>query len=170
MSTACQPFHVYQFILRIPTFFSFFHHFQPFVFVNFKLTCLKVLEYAVHPFGQSGNTKTQIDFLLVRNRDQGLVTDAEIVPYETVATQHRLLICTIKIAPLSTRQIERCGPARIKWWRLKENEAAVTSRIRLPTVTTVEETWRGATEAMLDAARSELGTTKPGRRNVDRQS
>ncbi|VDO90211.1 unnamed protein product [Heligmosomoides polygyrus] len=118
----------------------------------------------------SGNTKTQIDFVLVRNRDQGLVADAKIVPYETVATQHRPLICTTKIAPLSTRQIERCEPPRIKWWRLKENEAAVTSRIRLPTVTTVEETWRGATEARLDAARSELGTTKPGRRKFDRQS
>ncbi|VDP10129.1 unnamed protein product [Heligmosomoides polygyrus] len=115
----------------------------------------------------SRNTKTQIDFILVRNRDQGLVTDAKIVPYETVATQHRPLICTMKIAPLSTRQIERCGPPRNKWWRLKKNEAAVTSRIRLPTVTTVEETWRGA---MLDAARSELVTTKPGRRKVDRQS
>ncbi|VDO83020.1 unnamed protein product [Heligmosomoides polygyrus] len=88
----------------------------------------------------SGNTKTQIDFVLVRNRDQGLVTDAKIVPYEMVATQHRPLICTMKIAPLSTRQIERCGRARIKWWRLKENEPAVTSRIRLPKVTTVEET------------------------------
>ncbi|VDO97145.1 unnamed protein product [Heligmosomoides polygyrus] len=63
----------------------------------------------------SGNTETQIDFVLVRNRDQGLVTDAKIVPCETVATQHRPLICTMKIAPLSTRQIERCGPARIKW-------------------------------------------------------
>ncbi|VDP10495.1 unnamed protein product [Heligmosomoides polygyrus] len=113
----------------------------------------------------SGNAKTQIDFVLVRNRDQELVTDAKIVPYETVATQHRPLICTMKIAPLTTRQIERGGPARIKWWRLKENEAAVTSRIWLPTVTTVEETWRGATEAMLDAARSALGTT-----GVDRQS
>uniref|UniRef100_A0A183GUU7 DHC_N1 domain-containing protein n=1 Tax=Heligmosomoides polygyrus TaxID=6339 RepID=A0A183GUU7_HELPZ len=39
----------------------------------------------------------------------------------------------------------------------------------LPTVTTVEETWRGATEAMLDAARSELGSGKPERRKVGRQ-
>ncbi|VDO19305.1 unnamed protein product [Heligmosomoides polygyrus] len=39
----------------------------------------------------SGNSKTQIDFVLVRNRDQGLVADAKVVPYETVATQHRPL-------------------------------------------------------------------------------
>ncbi|VDP24502.1 unnamed protein product [Heligmosomoides polygyrus] len=108
----------------------------------------------------SGNSKTQIDFVLVRNRDQGLVTDAKVVPYETVATQHRPLICTMRITPPMFKQVERSGPSRIKWWRLKENEAAVTSRIRLPTVTTVDETWQIATDAILNGARSELDTTK----------
>nr|CDJ90125.1 Endonuclease exonuclease phosphatase domain containing protein [Haemonchus contortus] len=67
----------------------------------------------------SGENRTQIDFVLVRHRDQGLVTDAKTVPYETVATQHRPLICTFKIAPPKPKLAERCGPARIKWWRLK---------------------------------------------------
>ncbi|XGW35842.1 hypothetical protein V3C99_019211, partial [Haemonchus contortus] len=90
----------------------------------------------------SGENRTQIDFVLVRHRDQGLVTDAKTVPYETVATQHRPLICTLKIAPPKTKFAERCGPARIKWWRLKEKEkeSAVVSRILLPAVTTVDET------------------------------
>ncbi|VDO61641.1 unnamed protein product [Heligmosomoides polygyrus] len=56
MSTACLPIHVYQFILRIPIFLLFFHHFKLFIFANFKLTCFEVLECAGHPFGQ-------IDFL-----------------------------------------------------------------------------------------------------------
>ncbi|EYC19864.1 hypothetical protein Y032_0023g759 [Ancylostoma ceylanicum] len=34
----------------------------------------------------SGNAQTQIDFVLVRHRDQKLVTDAKVVPYEAVAT------------------------------------------------------------------------------------
>ncbi|VDO92032.1 unnamed protein product [Heligmosomoides polygyrus] len=54
----------------------------------------------------SGNTKTQIDFILVKHRDRRLVTDAKVVPYETVATQHRPLICTLKIAPPRLRQVE----------------------------------------------------------------
>ncbi|VDP23498.1 unnamed protein product [Heligmosomoides polygyrus] len=33
----------------------------------------------------SGSSKSQIDFVLVRDRDRSLVTDAKIVPYETVA-------------------------------------------------------------------------------------
>ncbi|VDO97605.1 unnamed protein product [Heligmosomoides polygyrus] len=67
----------------------------------------------------SGGTKTQKDFVLVKDRDRGLVTDAKVVPYETVAPQHRPLICTLKIAPPRLKQVERCGAARIKWWRMK---------------------------------------------------
>ncbi|XGW23903.1 hypothetical protein V3C99_005819, partial [Haemonchus contortus] len=108
----------------------------------------------------SGENRTQIDFVLVRHRDQGLVTDAKTVPYETVATQHRPLICTFKIAPPKPKLAERCGPARIKWWRLKEKEEAVVSSILLPAVTTVDETWKGAAEAI----------TRPGRRKLDKQT
>ncbi|VDO87719.1 unnamed protein product [Heligmosomoides polygyrus] len=43
-----------------------------------------------------------------------LVTNAKIVPYETVAPLHRPLIFTLKIAPPRLKQVERCGAARIK--------------------------------------------------------
>ncbi|VDO72001.1 unnamed protein product [Heligmosomoides polygyrus] len=87
----------------------------------------------------SGCSKSQIDFVLVKDRDRSIVTDAKIVPYETVAPQHRPLVCTFKITPPRVRQVERCGAARIKWWRMKEKEAAVISRVRLPTVTTTDD-------------------------------
>ena len=51
---------------------------------------------------------------------------------------------------------------------MKEKKATVTSAIKLPPVTTVDETWRNATRAIVEVARSELGTTKPGRRRIDR--
>ncbi|VDP12406.1 unnamed protein product [Heligmosomoides polygyrus] len=98
------------------------------------------------------------------------VTDAKVVPYETVAPQHRLLICTLKIAPPRLKQVERCGVPRIKWWRMKEKEAAVIPRVRLQTVTTVDDTWKKATNAIRQAAQLELGITKPGRRKVVKQA
>ncbi|VDP30052.1 unnamed protein product [Heligmosomoides polygyrus] len=107
-----------------------------------------------------------IDFVLVKDRDRSLVTDAKVVPYETVAPQRRPLICTLKIASPRLKQVERCGAARIKWWRMREKEAAVISRVRLPRVTSVDETWKKATDAIRQAARLELGITKPGRRKV----
>ncbi|XGW06744.1 hypothetical protein V3C99_016790, partial [Haemonchus contortus] len=51
-----------------------------------------------------------------------------------------------------------------------EKEAAVVSSILLPAVTTVEETWKGAAEAITRVARSKLGMTKPGRRKLDKQT
>ncbi|VDP48769.1 unnamed protein product [Heligmosomoides polygyrus] len=53
---------------------------------------------------------------------------------------------------------------------MKEKEAAEISRVRLPTVTTVHETWKKATDAIRQAAQSELGIAKPGRRKVDKQA
>ncbi|EYC32641.1 hypothetical protein Y032_0002g1012 [Ancylostoma ceylanicum] len=88
----------------------------------------------------SGNTQIQIDFVLVRYRDQKLVTDAKVVPHEIVTTQHSPLICTMKVMPLKRMHDERCGPARIKWWRLKGKEESVTSRIELPPITNIDET------------------------------
>ncbi|VDP55165.1 unnamed protein product [Heligmosomoides polygyrus] len=77
---------------------------------------------------------------LVKDRDRSIVIDAKVVPYEMVAPQHRPLVCTFKITPPRLNQVERCGAARIKYRRMKENEAAVISRVRLPTVTTVDAT------------------------------
>ncbi|VDP12653.1 unnamed protein product [Heligmosomoides polygyrus] len=69
-------------------------------------------------------------FVLVRDRDRSLVTDAKIVPYETVAPQHRPLICTLKeithmdrirndairqkfdVAPMADKMHE----ARLRWY------------------------------------------------------
>ncbi|VDP15935.1 unnamed protein product [Heligmosomoides polygyrus] len=84
----------------------------------------------------SGSTKIQIDFVLVRDRDRSLVTDAKI---EMVAPQHRPLICTLKTDPPKLKQ----------------------SR--------VDDTWKKATEAIRQAAQSEPGIMKPGRRK-DKQA
>ncbi|VDP47203.1 unnamed protein product [Heligmosomoides polygyrus] len=75
-----------------------------------------------------------------------------------------------KNRPPRLKHVERFSPTRNKWWRLKEKEAAVISRVRLPTVTTVGETWKEAINAIRQASQSELGITKPGRRTVDEQA
>ncbi|XGW13258.1 hypothetical protein V3C99_013693 [Haemonchus contortus] len=105
-----------------------------------------------------------------KHRDQGLVTDAKTVLYETIATQHRPLICALKITPPKPQLAERCGPTRIKWWRLKEKEAAVVTSVLLPAITTVDETWKEAAEAITRVARSQFGITKPGRLKLDKQT
>uniref|UniRef100_A0A183G436 Integrase catalytic domain-containing protein n=1 Tax=Heligmosomoides polygyrus TaxID=6339 RepID=A0A183G436_HELPZ len=56
------------------------------------------------------------------DRDRCFVTDAKVVPYETAApqhSQHQPLICTLKIAHLRPKQVERYVAPRIKWWRMR---------------------------------------------------
>ncbi|VDP41280.1 unnamed protein product [Heligmosomoides polygyrus] len=90
----------------------------------------------------SGNAKTQIDYVLVRRRDQGLVREAKTVPHETVATQHCLLMCTLEVctAEGEVGRAIRSSKDRIdKQWRLSEKDATLTPRMRSSTVTTVDE-------------------------------
>ncbi|VDP29544.1 unnamed protein product [Heligmosomoides polygyrus] len=82
------------------------------------------------------------------DRDRSLATEAKIVSYETVAPQHRPLFCTLKTAPPSLKQVQRCGAPRSEWWRMREKEADVISRVRLPIVTTVDDIWKKATDAI----------------------
>lgn len=63
----------------------------------------------------SGGNSTQIDYALVRQTDRRLVIDAKVVPYETVATQHRPLIVKMRIEPPKQKREDRTGPARTKW-------------------------------------------------------
>ncbi|EYC04247.1 hypothetical protein Y032_0089g2306 [Ancylostoma ceylanicum] len=76
----------------------------------------------------------------------------------------------MKITPPNQKRSERCGSARIRWWRLREEEAAVTALIQLPPSTSVDDTWQRTTDSILAAARSELSTTKPERRKIDRNT
>uniref|UniRef100_A0A183GPQ5 DDE Tnp4 domain-containing protein n=1 Tax=Heligmosomoides polygyrus TaxID=6339 RepID=A0A183GPQ5_HELPZ len=83
--------------------------------------------------------------------------------------RYRPLICTLKIAPPRLKQVERCGAPRIKWWRMREGSSCNFSRA----VTDSHDCRRNlekATDAIRQAAQSELGITKPGRRKVDKQA
>nr|CDJ96727.1 RNA-directed DNA polymerase (reverse transcriptase) domain containing protein [Haemonchus contortus] len=87
--------------------------------------------------------------------------------------RRRIDFCAVEgneIAPPKPKLAERRGPARIKWWRLKDKEEAVVPSILLPAVTTVDETWKGAAEAITRVALLKLGVTKPGRRKLDKQT
>lgn len=118
----------------------------------------------------SGHKKTQIDYVLVRQRDRQLVHDVKALPYVTIATQHRPIVAKIQIEPPPVPRPQRTGPARVKWHKFRVQESAVITRVTLPAVTTVEATWQAAKASIEAAASSILGKTKPGRRYHDKQA
>ncbi|XP_009626430.1 uncharacterized protein [Nicotiana tomentosiformis] len=56
---------------------------------------------------QSTVTETQIDYLLLRRYDRGLCQDCKVIPGETLATQHRLLVMGVSIMMKRKRKTAR---------------------------------------------------------------
>lgn len=95
----------------------------------------------------SGSVKTEIDHILDRLYDQ-----------------------VFRFTPLRLRQVNRCCPARIKVVAIERERSSSYLSHLLPTSATVDKAWKEATEAIIRAERSELGTAKPGRRLNNKQA
>ena len=59
-------------------------------------TCFKKRDSHLITY-RSGNTATQIDFMLFRKSLRKLVMDVKVIPGEEVALQHQLLVCDFMI-------------------------------------------------------------------------
>ncbi|XP_019236209.1 PREDICTED: craniofacial development protein 2-like [Nicotiana attenuata] len=71
---------------------------------------------------QSLAVKTQIDYLLLRRCDRGLCKDCKVIPGDTLATQHRLLVMDIGIMMKRKNRYAR-GRPRIRWGALTKDKA-----------------------------------------------
>uniref|UniRef100_W5N3T0 Endonuclease/exonuclease/phosphatase domain-containing protein n=1 Tax=Lepisosteus oculatus TaxID=7918 RepID=W5N3T0_LEPOC len=107
---------------------------------------------------RSGGHDTQIDYILVRRIDRAKVQDANVLPYEAVTRQHRLLVMDITI--LKERRIkQRKHPARTKVWKLRENKVDFNMLVREMKNNTeeteepsVEEEWTEMSHILEEAA------------------
>ncbi|XP_019230030.1 PREDICTED: craniofacial development protein 2-like [Nicotiana attenuata] len=76
---------------------------------------------------QSTVAKTQIDYLLLRKFDRGLCKDCKVIPSESLATQHRLLVVDVSIPMRRKRRVVRSSP-RIRWGALTKEKAQELER------------------------------------------
>ncbi|KAM2986083.1 hypothetical protein FF2_006407 [Malus domestica] len=67
---------------------------------------------------KSGSSKTQIDFLLMRKGDRITCKDCKVIPGESLANQHRLLVMDVHIKRVRKKNKTWKCP-RIRWWNLK---------------------------------------------------
>ncbi|XP_070013886.1 uncharacterized protein [Nicotiana sylvestris] len=70
---------------------------------------------------QSSAVKTQIDYLLLRRYDRGLCKDCKVIPGETLATQHGLLVMDVGIMMKRKKRYARDRP-RIRWGALTKDK------------------------------------------------
>uniref|UniRef100_A0A1S3YWF8 Craniofacial development protein 2-like n=1 Tax=Nicotiana tabacum TaxID=4097 RepID=A0A1S3YWF8_TOBAC len=66
--------------------------------------------------------RTQIDYLLLKRCDRRLCEDCKVIPGETLATQHRLLVMDISIMIRRKQRSVRDRP-RIRWSALTKDKA-----------------------------------------------
>ncbi|XP_070013270.1 uncharacterized protein [Nicotiana sylvestris] len=112
----------------------------------------------------SSAAKTQIEYLLLRRCDRGLCKDCKVIPRETLATQHRLLVMDISIMMKSKKRYAR-GRSRIKWGDLTKDKAQ-----ELEGCLSAMGAWRSSGDAstmwsttanyVREAAREVLGVSK----------
>ena len=60
-----------------------------------------------------------IDYIAIRRNHLGKVRNCKVVPGESIAAQHRLLIADLAV--MRKRERRRKRKARTKWWKLKED-------------------------------------------------
>jgi len=98
-------------------------------------SCFKKKEEDLITF-KSGNTRTQIDYFLMRTNNGRLCKDCTVIPNECLVTQHRLLVMDVEIRTV-IRKKRTVGAYKVKWWNLNdENVTKLSEKI------TTEGKWR----------------------------
>ncbi|XP_074276968.1 uncharacterized protein LOC141600622 [Silene latifolia] len=118
---------------------------------------------------RSGGNASQIDFLLVRNVWRKEYTDCKVIPGESAATQHRLVILDFR-GKRDLRKRKIIGEARIKWWKLHGgNQQAFLDKVGSSYIWSdceekdIDATWDKLEHVVKDLAREVLGESKGNR-------
>ena len=73
---------------------------------------------------KSGNSESQIDYILTNRRILKDIINCKTIPGESVVSQHRLVVMDLRTRTQKKRQYQRVKEVKIKWWRLKDHAVA----------------------------------------------
>ncbi|KAK3554243.1 hypothetical protein QTP70_020101 [Hemibagrus guttatus] len=78
---------------------------------------------------KSGGRRTQVDYILCRRGNLKEISDCKVVVGESVARQHRMVVCrmTLMVCKTKRSKIEK----KTKWWKLKKKECCEEFRQKL---------------------------------------
>ncbi|XP_065675781.1 uncharacterized protein LOC136091988 [Hydra vulgaris] len=107
----------------------------------------------------SGGRGTQVDYILCRRRNLKEFSDCKVVPGESVAKQHRMVICRMVLEVKKKKRV-RAEP-KIRWWKLKDEDRCVKFRdeMRQALGDGVLDTWDETSNTVRYVARKILGVT-----------
>ncbi|XP_070029241.1 uncharacterized protein [Nicotiana sylvestris] len=112
---------------------------------------------------QSSVAKTQIDYFLLRRGDRRLCEYCKVIPGETLATQHRLLVMDVGIIIRRKKRLVR-GRSRIRWGALtkdkvRELEGRLSAMRSWRIYGDTNTMWSTTADCIRKAAREVLGVS-----------
>ncbi|KAK3512376.1 hypothetical protein QTP70_007443 [Hemibagrus guttatus] len=118
---------------------------------------------------KSGGRRTQVDYILCRRGNLKEISDCKVVVGESVARQHRMVVCrmTLMVCKTKRSKIEK----KTKWWKLKKEECCEEFRQKLRQAlggqVVLPDDW--AAEVIRETGRKVLGVSS-GRRKEDKET
>ncbi|KAK3565903.1 hypothetical protein QTP86_020316 [Hemibagrus guttatus] len=120
---------------------------------------------------KSGGRRTQVDYILCRRGNLKEISDCKVVVGESVARQHRMVVCrmTLMVCKKKRPEIEK----KTKWWKLKKEECCEEFRQKLRQAlggqVVLPDDWETTAEVIRETGRKVLGVSS-GRRKEDKET
>ncbi|KAK3509804.1 hypothetical protein QTP70_011627 [Hemibagrus guttatus] len=120
---------------------------------------------------KSGGRRTQVLYILCRRGNLKEISDCKVVVGESVARQHRMVVCrmTLMVCKTKRSKIEK----KTKWWKLKKEECCEEFRQKLRQAlggqVVLPDDWETTAEVIRETGRKVLGVSS-GRRKEDKET
>ncbi|KAK3561749.1 hypothetical protein QTP86_013315 [Hemibagrus guttatus] len=120
---------------------------------------------------KSGGRSTQVDYILCRRGNLKEISDCKVVVGESVARQHRMVVCrmTLMVCKKKRSEIEK----KTKWWKLKKEECCEEFRQKLRQAlggqVVLPDDWETTAEVIRETGKKVLGVSS-GRRKEDKET
>ena len=118
---------------------------------------------------KSGGRSTQLDYFLYRRCKLNDISDCKVVVGESVAKQHRMVVCRLTIVVRKMKRVK--VEQRTKWWKLKREECCMDFKEMLGQTLggqVLPNDWITTANLIRETGRQVLGVTA-GRR-VDKET
>ncbi|KAK3561742.1 hypothetical protein QTP86_012989 [Hemibagrus guttatus] len=122
---------------------------------------------------KSGGRRTQVDYILCRRGNLKEISDCKVVVGESVARQHRMVVCRMTLMVCKTKRSEIEIEKKTKWWKLEKEECCEEFRQKLRQAlggqVVLPDDWETTAEVIRETGRKVLGVSS-GRRKEDMET
>ncbi|KAK3558644.1 hypothetical protein QTP86_022969, partial [Hemibagrus guttatus] len=122
---------------------------------------------------KSGGRRTQVDYILCRRGNLKEISDCKVVVGESVARQHRMVVCRMTLMVCKKKRSEIEIEKKTKWWKMKKEEYCEEFRQKLRQAlggqVVLPDDWETTAEVIRETGRKVLGVSS-GRRKEDKET